>query len=116
MFNVNPAKEKQLLERMARLGIRESDLDEQFVRGGGPGGQKINKTSICVVLIHKPTGTVVRSSRERSQSTNRFLARRLLCDQIEGVNPKAEALAAKKKKQKDRRRRRGSSKQQSKDQ
>ncbi len=106
MFNVSAAKEKQLLERMQRLGIAESDLDEQFVRGDGPGGQKINKTSICVVLTHKPTGAVVRAARERSQSTNRFLARRLLCDRIEGGNPKAEAQAAKRKKQKDRRRRR----------
>lgn len=36
--------------------ILEADLDEQFVRGSGPGGQSVNKTANCVVLLHKPTG------------------------------------------------------------
>lgn len=107
-FNVTPAKQQQLIERMARLGVREDDLVEKFVRGSGPGGQKINKTSICVHLLHKPSGIEVRCARERSQSTNRFLARRLLCDRLEdktGAGP-ATRRAAKVRKQKHRRARR----------
>jgi protein subunit release factor B len=66
---------------MAAHGIAESDLQEWFIRGG-PGGQKTNKTSSTVCLRHKPTGLEVRCAQERSQSLNRFLARRDLCDKI----------------------------------
>ena len=82
-FGVSPEKEKALADRMAALGIREGDLEETFVRGSGAGGQKINKTSSCVVLRHRPTGTEVRCQRERSQVMNRFLARRELCERID---------------------------------
>lgn len=40
--------------------IAESDIREQFQRGHGPGGQKVNKTNNCVVLTHLPTGVTVR--------------------------------------------------------
>ncbi len=83
LFNVRPEKETQLLARMARLGIRESDLVEQFVKGSGAGGQKINKTSSCVYLLHRPSGIEIKCQRERSQTMNRFLARRELCDRLE---------------------------------
>ena len=82
LYPVTPEKELALLRRMAELGIRETDLDERFVRGGGNGGQKINKTSSTVVLRHIPTGLEVRCSRERSQSMNRFFARRDLCEKL----------------------------------
>ncbi|NPV03734.1 MAG: peptide chain release factor-like protein [Syntrophaceae bacterium] len=80
---ISSDKEQALLERMARLGIAESDLRETFVRSSGPGGQKVNKTSTCVQLLHVPTGITVKCQRERSQALNRFLARRLLLDRIE---------------------------------
>jgi protein subunit release factor B len=83
LFTVSTEKEKALLERMARLGVAESDLRETFVRSSGPGGQKVNKTSSCVQLVHVPTGLTVKCQRERSQAVNRFLARRLLLDRIE---------------------------------
>lgn len=41
----------------------ETDLDEQFVRGSGPGGQAVNKTANCVVLKHLPTGTLLEGFR-----------------------------------------------------
>jgi protein subunit release factor B len=58
-------------------------LEESFIRSSGPGGQKVNKTSTCVFIRHLPTGLSVKCQRERSQSINRFLARRLLLDKIE---------------------------------
>jgi protein subunit release factor B len=83
MFDVRPEKESQLLDQMARLGIRETDLVERFVKGSGKGGQKVNKTSSCVYILHRPSGIEIKCQRERSQSLNRFLARRELCDRLE---------------------------------
>lgn len=80
---VTPRKRQELAERMAALGLKESDLDEHFVRGSGKGGQKINKTSNCVCLTHLPSGIVIKCHRERERETNRFLARRALCDELE---------------------------------
>ena len=80
---VSPGKEKSLLDRMQALGVREQDIEEQFVRSSGAGGQKVNKSSTCVVLHHRPTGVRVKCQRERSQALNRFLARRILLDKIE---------------------------------
>lgn len=76
-------KEKSLAARMLELGVAESDFDESFIRSSGPGGQKVNKSSSCVYLIHIPTGLSVKCQKERSQALNRFLARRLLMDKIE---------------------------------
>ncbi|HUK57303.1 MAG TPA: peptide chain release factor-like protein [Nitrospiria bacterium] len=84
IFPVSAPKHKQLVERMHRLGVREEDLDESFVRSSGPGGQNVNKTSTAVVLLHRPTGVTVKCQEARSQGLNRFLARRLLLNRIEG--------------------------------
>jgi len=83
LFPVRPEKEKDLMERMARLGIKETDLEEKFVRSGGKGGQKVNKSATCVYLKHLPTGLEVKCQRERSQALNRFLARRILIEKLE---------------------------------
>ena len=83
IFNVSEKKEKDLLVRMRELNVTENDLDEQFIRSSGPGGQKVNKTSSCVCLRHIPTDITVKYQRERSQALNRFFARRTLLDKIE---------------------------------
>jgi peptide chain release factor len=80
---VSSEKEKELMQRMLALGVSASDIEETFVRSSGPGGQKVNKTSSCVQLVHIPTGLAVKCQQERSQSLNRYLARRLLLDKIE---------------------------------
>lgn len=84
-FPVNPEKEDQLAQRMGSLGVRETDLEETFVRSGGHGGQNVNKTSTCVMLVHRPTGLQVKSQSTRHQGLNRFIARRLLLDKIEAL-------------------------------
>lgn len=83
LFTVSPEKEHALADRMERLGVSENDLRETFVRSSGPGGQKVNKASSCVHLVHIPSGLAVKCQQSRSQAMNRFLARRLLLDRIE---------------------------------
>ena len=73
----------QIVERLNRLNIRPEDIDERFVRGAGPGGQKINKTSSTVWLRHGPSATEVRCQAERSQAANREKAWEELCDKLE---------------------------------
>lgn len=82
-MTISAEKEALLHARMERLGVREEEFRESFVRSSGPGGQKVNKTSSCVQLVHLPTGLSVKCQQERSQALNRFIARRLLLDRIE---------------------------------
>ena len=114
MFPVSSEKARALVERLERLGILEDDLDEQFVRSGGKGGQNVNKVSTCVVLKHVPSGVAVKCQEERSQGLNRFLARRLLADRIEaqqqGAADKRAAEAARIRRQKRKRSKRAKDK------
>jgi len=76
-------KEKALREMMVRLGVREEDIVEKFIRAQGPGGQNVNKVSTCVYLRHLLTGIEVKCQEERSQAQNRYRARQLLLKKIE---------------------------------
>lgn len=80
---VTQSKQNKLAARMKKLGVREQDLVEKFIRGSGKGGQKVNKTSSCVYLRHVPSGIGIKCQRERSRAVNRYLARKRLCDRIE---------------------------------
>lgn len=82
---VSPEKARALRERLARLGVKEADLDESFVHSGGKGGQNVNKVATCVVLVHRPTGAQVKCQQERSQGLNRYIARKILADKIEAA-------------------------------
>jgi protein subunit release factor B len=84
-YGVSTDKERALVERMRRLGIRDSDLIERFVKSSGPGGQNVNKLSTAVYLKHVPTGIEVKIQQERSQALNRFLARRIIADKVEAA-------------------------------
>lgn len=114
---VTPAKKDALKERLARLAIELSRVDEQFVRGSGPGGQKINKTSSGVLLRYplREEILVVKWTRERSRSLNRFLALRELVDEVEErISPETservkERGRIRRKKDRSRRRQQGRS-------
>lgn len=81
-FAVSVEKNRWLLERMRELAVTEADLEETFVRSSGAGGQHVNKTATCVQLRHRPTGIEVKCMQDRSQSINRFLARRELLEKL----------------------------------
>jgi protein subunit release factor B len=87
-----------------RPTILESDITEAFLKGTGPGGQKINKTSSAVQLKHLPTGIVIKCQETRSRSQNRKIARRILAERIEvlvmGDDSRAALKAEREKKKK----------------
>jgi len=101
------AKWSELKSRMVTLGISESDIEENFVRGRGAGGQKINKTSSCVDILHRPSAIRVKCQKSRYRELNRFLARRELCDRmqskISGVQSLKMQEAARERRRKARR-------------
>lgn len=107
-FPVRPEKVEALKRRIAELGIRLDLIEEEFLKGGGKGGQKINKTSSAVRLRYAPLELAVRCQKERSRSLNRFLALRELVEKIsEKLVPgssRAGAAAAAARKRKARRR------------
>ena len=109
-FGVTPAKEAELRARMAACGVEETELSEQFIRSGGPGGQKVNRTASGVYLRHNPSGLEVKMQRARRQGLNRFYARRRLCELLEarqlGEHSPEARKRARLRKQKERRRRR----------
>jgi protein subunit release factor B len=114
-FAVSEEKNRWLKEKMKELNVLEKDIEEKFIRGTGRGGQKVNKTSSSVYLKHIPTGIEVKCMKERSQSVNRFLARRELIQKIAkrmNIITKEDLKLGKLKKQKERRRRKSAKKHQ----
>lgn len=103
-----------LLTLAAQLHMRPEDVEEQFIRGSGKGGQKINKTSSTVHLRHTPTGVEVRVQKHREQSKNRLSAWKLLILKIEerakGKTSKLQRAMFKVRKQKQRRSRKAKEK------
>ena len=94
-FGVTAGKLDELKARIARLGIDASAIAETFSRGGGKGGQKVNKTANRVQLSYEPLGLRVACHRERSRSLNRFFALRELVDQAEmKISPETSARLA----------------------
>ena len=111
-FGVTERKAAELEQRMAGCKLYEKDIEEKFVRSSGPGGQKVNKSSSCVHLTHRPSGLTVKMQKSRTQMLNRYYARKRLCEMLENKLLGKESPEAKRlnkiRKQKDRRRRRRS--------
>jgi protein subunit release factor B len=104
---LTPATISKIKELMAEASVFEEDIEESFILGGGPGGQKTNKTSNVVRLKHEPTGLNIRFGETRSREDNRWLARRALAEAIlerENKRKSARQQAAEKKRRQKRRR------------
>jgi protein subunit release factor B len=111
-FGITERKAAELEQQMAGCKLYEKDIEEKFVRSSGPGGQKVNKSSSCVHLTHRPSGLAVKMQKSRTQKLNRYYARKRLCEMLENKLLGKESPEAKRlnkiRKQKDRRRRRRS--------
>ena len=79
---ISPETIERIKALMEEASVFEDDLEESFILGGGPGGQKTNKTSNVVRLSHEPSALSVRCGETRSRETNRWLARRMLAELI----------------------------------
>lgn len=79
---ISPETIAKISALMEEADVYEEDLEESFILGSGPGGQKTNKTSSVVRLSHEPSGLMVRCGETRSRETNRWLARRMLAELI----------------------------------
>ncbi|XMA12227.1 hypothetical protein WAI453_005018 [Rhynchosporium graminicola] len=87
-----PACAKKMPDRPGP--IDESEITEAFLKGSGPGGQKINKTSSAVQLKHLPTGLVLKVQATRSRTQNRKIARQMLAERVEEIEKGKESRVA----------------------
>ena len=81
-FGTSLEKAKEPRRKMLHLKIFEKDIQENFIRSSGPGGQNVNKVSTCVTLYHRPTGICVKSQQGRTQGLNRYNARCRLIEKV----------------------------------
>jgi len=96
-FPVSPEKEKDLINRLKRLGLHRRDFEEQFTPSSGPGGQRANKASTGVRVTYRLSGQTVKTDKTRSQGLNRFFAWRALLDKIEETLLKTPSRATQKR-------------------
>ena len=108
---ISPETIEKIKSLMAEASVFEDDLEESFIMGGGPGGQKTNKTSSVVRLSHGPSGLAVKVGESRSREDNRWLARRMLAETILDNEHKRKS-AARQKAEKIRRQKRRRSRRQ----
>lgn len=102
-----------------KIEIKDEDIEFQQVKGGGPGGQAVNKTNNCIMLKHKPTGIVIKSHASRDTETNKHYAIKMLKEKLDehynGQLSKKNQEIAKKRKQEAVRRKRAREKYQKKE-
>ncbi|OCT55021.1 putative peptide chain release factor-like protein [Cladophialophora carrionii] len=91
----SPASYKASNHLPPRPTLPDAEIKETYVKGTGPGGQKINKTNSAAQLTHIPTGIVVKCQATRSKSQNYTIARRLLAEKVEVLQKGDESRAAK---------------------
>ena len=83
--------------------LKESEIEEKFVKGSGPGGQSVNKTNNRVELRHKKTGIVIQCHETRSLERNRVIARSRLLEKLRSLYKPEDSQAEKVKKEKQKR-------------
>ena len=108
---ISPEKIDAIKALMEEASVYEEDLEETFILGGGPGGQKMNKTSSVVRLAHEPSALAVKCGETRSRETNRWLARRMLAEAILERDRVRKSAAQQEREKKRRQKRRRSRRQ-----
>ncbi|EXJ72119.1 uncharacterized protein A1O5_04623 [Cladophialophora psammophila CBS 110553] len=88
-----------------RPTLSDAEIKHTYVKGTGPGGQKINKTNSAAQLTHIPTGIVVKCQATRSRSQNHTIAKRILAEKVELLEKGEESRAAKVVERKQRKKR-----------
>ncbi|KIX98111.1 uncharacterized protein Z520_06191 [Fonsecaea multimorphosa CBS 102226] len=88
-----------------RPTLPDAEIKHTYVKGTGPGGQKINKTNSAAQLTHVPTGIVVKCQATRSRSQNHNIAKRILAEKVELLEKGEESRAAKVVERKQRKKR-----------
>ncbi|KAJ2094283.1 hypothetical protein GGI09_005492 [Coemansia sp. S100] len=78
-----PPTKRQPAQPPVPIKLDDQDIEEKHIRGWGNGGQKLNKTSSCVQLLHRPTGTMVTCQDTRYLQQNRKIALKRLKDKLD---------------------------------
>ena len=88
---ITSKKWQQLRNWMAELEISEDEIVEKFIVGSGRGGQKLQKTASTVLLKHTPSGITLKCQESRFRDTNRYQARKRLCEKIDEMKRGAKS-------------------------
>ncbi|KAJ4506830.1 hypothetical protein HRR83_002949 [Exophiala dermatitidis] len=97
-------KEKRKAKQLPpRPTLPDSEIHHVYLKGTGPGGQKINKTNSAAQLTHLPTGIVVKCQATRSRAQNHEIAKRLLAEKVELLQKGDESRAKKVEERKSKR-------------
>lgn len=91
-LQINLVRFKKSIDYSRVPVLNEAELEMKFVRGSGPGGQSVNKTSNCCVLKHIPTGIIVKCHIHRSVTQNTKEARQILITRLDNLINKEHSI------------------------
>ena len=82
-FGISVSKQKAIEDKFAKYNIKDCDLVEKFIHSSGNGGQNLNKVATCVYLRYIPLNIEIKCQKYRTQLLNRYVARKMLVEEIE---------------------------------
>lgn len=97
LLDKEQSRSRTAIDRTKVPQVNESDLEEKFISGSGPGGTRVNKSVNCCQIKHKPTGLVVKVHQSRSLEQNRKIARELLAQKLDNLYNGNESVDSQKR-------------------